>query len=78
MARRLSELGAQVVICSRKMDMLTKTAEEISAATGNPVYCVAADVRDPEAVRAAMDECEKFVGVPSIVINNGNGCSAYA
>ncbi|XP_045902056.1 2,4-dienoyl-CoA reductase [(3E)-enoyl-CoA-producing], mitochondrial-like [Micropterus dolomieu] len=37
MTTTLSQLGAQCVIASRKLDVLQKTAEEISRQTGNKV-----------------------------------------
>lgn len=73
MTTMLSQLGAQVVITSRKLPVLEKTAEEISGMTGNKVLAVAADVRDPESVKAAADRCEQEFGLPDIVINNAAG-----
>ena len=55
-AHTLSALGATVIICSRKLDVLTATAAAISGETGNAVHAVACDVRDPEAVARAVDE----------------------
>lgn len=37
------------------------------------VLAVAADVRDPESVKAAVDKCESEFGLPNIVINNAAG-----
>ncbi|XP_048576396.1 2,4-dienoyl-CoA reductase [(3E)-enoyl-CoA-producing], mitochondrial [Nematostella vectensis] len=73
MTQMLSKLGATVVITSRKLDVLQKTADEISGETGNKVIAVAADVRDPEQVKAAVDECVAKSGLPDIVINNAAG-----
>ncbi|XP_071957591.1 2,4-dienoyl-CoA reductase [(3E)-enoyl-CoA-producing], mitochondrial-like isoform X2 [Antedon mediterranea] len=73
MATTLSSLGAEVVIVSRKLDVLKKTAEEISSETGNKVHAFSADVRDPEAVKTAVDNCVATVGLPNIVINNAAG-----
>lgn len=73
MVKMLSERGATVVISSRKLDVLQNTAEEISRETGNQVLAVAADVRDPSQVTAAVDFCEKHCGLPDIVINNAAG-----
>ncbi|KAJ7376673.1 2,4-dienoyl-CoA reductase, mitochondrial [Desmophyllum pertusum] len=58
---------------TRKLDVLEKTAEEISKETGNKVLPVAADVRDPSQVAAAVDFCEKECGLPDIIINNAAG-----
>jgi len=73
MATTLSDLGAKVVISSRKLDVLKKTAEEISKKTGNEVFPISADVRDPDSVKAAVDACVSKVGLPTVVINNAAG-----
>lgn len=73
MATMLSRLGANVVIASRRLNVLQKTAEEITRETGNPVLPVAMDVRDPVAVAKAVDECVKTFHLPHIVINNAAG-----
>ncbi|XP_064611808.1 2,4-dienoyl-CoA reductase [(3E)-enoyl-CoA-producing], mitochondrial-like [Liolophura sinensis] len=73
MATVLSRLGAKVVISSRKQDVLDKTASEIAEETGSKVLGIAADVRDPIAVRAVVDRCVSEVGLPHIVINNAAG-----
>lgn len=70
----LSHLGATVVIASRRLDVLEKTANEISEATGNPVHPVQLNVRDGEAVTAAIDDIVSAAGkTPDIVVNNAAG-----
>ncbi|ESO98315.1 hypothetical protein LOTGIDRAFT_213936 [Lottia gigantea] len=69
----LSKLGANVVITSRSVDVLKKTAEEISKETGNKVLAVGADVRNQEAIKTALDKCESAFGLPNIIINNAAG-----
>ncbi|XP_075934478.1 2,4-dienoyl-CoA reductase [(3E)-enoyl-CoA-producing], mitochondrial [Anarhichas minor] len=73
MTTTLSKLGAQCVIASRKLDVLQKTAEEISSQTGNKVHVVQLDVRDPEAVSCCMDQVESLTGLPDVIINNAAG-----
>ena len=73
MANMLSRLGAQVVIASRKIAVLEKTAAEISQETGNRVLPVAMDVRDPESVKNGVDITIREFGLPDIVINNAAG-----
>jgi 2,4-dienoyl-CoA reductase len=74
MATRLSQLGAEVVITSRKQAVIDSTAAEISAETGNKVHAVSADVRDEEAVKAAVDSVLDLTGqLPAVVINNAAG-----
>ena len=58
MTTKLSELGCKVVISSRKMDVLSKTAKEISDVTGNEVFPVQCDVRDADSVKAMVDAIE--------------------
>ncbi|KAG7470015.1 hypothetical protein MATL_G00134780 [Megalops atlanticus] len=69
----LSTLGAECVIASRKLDVLQKTAEEISNQTGNKVHAVQCDVRDPASVTACVDELINVAGLPDVVINNAAG-----
>ncbi|CAN7986149.1 unnamed protein product [Ixodes pacificus] len=73
MTEMFAQLGANVAIVSRKQDVLDKTAREISDKTGRKILPVAADVRDPEAVAAAVDRCEKELGLPDMVVNNAAG-----
>ncbi|XP_065064162.1 2,4-dienoyl-CoA reductase [(3E)-enoyl-CoA-producing], mitochondrial-like [Rhopilema esculentum] len=73
MVKTLSALGAKVGIMSRRYDVLKKTADEISGETGNQVFAVQGDVRDPESVKAALDAVEAELGLPNIVINNAAG-----
>lgn len=73
MTTALSSLGASCVIASRKLDVLQKTAEEITAQTGNKVHAVQCDVRDPQAVAQCIDRMEELTGLPDVVINNAAG-----
>ncbi|OWF36471.1 2,4-dienoyl-CoA reductase, mitochondrial-like [Mizuhopecten yessoensis] len=73
MTTMLARLGAQVVITSRKIDVLEKTAAEISKETGSKVIAVAADVRKPETIEKAVDQCVAEFGLPHVVINNAAG-----
>uniref|UniRef100_A0A8C7E0C7 2,4-dienoyl CoA reductase 1, mitochondrial n=1 Tax=Oncorhynchus kisutch TaxID=8019 RepID=A0A8C7E0C7_ONCKI len=61
------------VIASRKLDVLKKTAEEITAQTGNKVHAVQCDVRDPKSIEAAVDQLVEVAGLPDVVINNAAG-----
>lgn len=73
MTHGLSCLGAKCVIASRKLDVLKKTAEEITAETGNKVLPLQCDVRDPVAVAQCLDHMEELTGLPDVVINNAAG-----
>ena len=54
MSTYLLELGANVVITSRKLDVLQKTATEMESKTGGKVLAVACDVRYPEQVEDVL------------------------
>ncbi|KAL0984867.1 hypothetical protein UPYG_G00149710 [Umbra pygmaea] len=73
MTSTLSALGAECVIASRKLDVLKKTAEEITSQTGNKVHAVQCDVRDPKSVEAAVGQLVEVAGLPDVVINNAAG-----
>ncbi|XP_046898447.1 2,4-dienoyl-CoA reductase, mitochondrial [Hypomesus transpacificus] len=73
MTATLSALGAECVIASRKLDVLKKTAEEITSQTGNKVHAVQCDVRDPKSIEAAVDQLVEVAGLPDVVINNAAG-----
>lgn len=55
MGRRFLELGAELIICGRKLDRLEATAAEMRKATGGTITPLACDVRDGAAVEALMD-----------------------
>ncbi|KAJ8291026.1 hypothetical protein GJAV_G00020550 [Gymnothorax javanicus] len=73
MTTTLSALGAKCVIASRKLDVLKQTAEEISNKTGNEVFAVQCDVRDPSSVKSCIDDLISVAGLPDVVINNAAG-----
>jgi NAD(P)-dependent dehydrogenase (short-subunit alcohol dehydrogenase family) len=73
MTERFSELGANVVITSRKLDVLKKTAEEISFKTGNPVTAIQSDVRKPFENEEVMRQAIEQFGKIDILVNNAAG-----
>jgi len=73
MGTYLSELGANLVITSRKMEVLEKTAEEINAQTGNPVLPLACDIRKYNEIEETIQKAEEKFGVINAVINNAAG-----
>lgn len=50
--------------------MLEGTAKEIRDLTGNPIFPVSADIRDPAVINSALDTIEKELGLPTVVVNN--------
>ncbi|XP_058034091.1 2,4-dienoyl-CoA reductase [(3E)-enoyl-CoA-producing], mitochondrial isoform X1 [Ahaetulla prasina] len=73
MTNTLSNLGAECVIASRKLDVLNQTAEEISSKTGNKVHAIQCDVKDPESVTNAVSRLIEVAGHPDVIINNAAG-----
>lgn len=73
MGKYFLELGANLVITSRKLDVLTKTAEELSAQTGGEVLPVACDVRKYEEVQNVIAKAEEAFGQIHAVLNNAAG-----
>lgn len=72
MARRFMELGAVPIICSRREDVLEKTAGELSAETGGRIEWQQLDIRDPQAVEAVIDTVWEN-GPVDTLINNAAG-----
>lgn len=73
MSSYFSLLGANVVITSRKLDVLEKTAVEIENITGNPVLSVVCDVRDIESVEGLYSQSVNRFGSVDILVNNAAG-----
>lgn len=71
-AEELAGLGAHVVLASRKPEHLDAGAEKIRAA-GGAVSTVAVDVRDPERVRAMMEQVVNDRGRIDLLVNNAAG-----
>ncbi len=67
------KLGANLVITSRKLDVLEKTAAEMATETGGQVLAVQCDVREYAQVEALLQKSiEKFGSVDSL-LNNAAG-----
>lgn len=73
MATYFSDLGAKVVITSRKLDVLSQTANEIESKTGNPVLAVSCDVRNIEDVERLYKESADAFGTVDVLVNNAAG-----
>lgn len=73
MGRYFLELGANLVIASRKKDVLDKTASELQAETGGKVLTVACDVRKYEEVEGVIKKAEEEFGQIHGVLNNAAG-----
>lgn len=67
------ELGANLVITSRKKEVLDKTAEELSKQTGAKVLAVPCDIRKYEEVENVIKTTEREFGQIHGVVNNAAG-----
>jgi NAD(P)-dependent dehydrogenase (short-subunit alcohol dehydrogenase family) len=72
MSHRFLELGANVVICGRREDVLEQTAEELTKETGAEIETIRCDVRMPDAVEAMMDRIWQKRPL-DILVNNAAG-----
>ena len=72
-AEALARHGADVAIVSRTAENLSPAAEQIAAATGRRCLPIPADVRQPEAVEAAVERTIQELGRVDIVVNNAAG-----
>lgn len=73
MSKYFLELGANVVITSRKMERLSVTADELAAETGGNVLPVACDVRKYETIEAMLDQAWERFGQVDALLNNAAG-----
>lgn len=69
MGRRFLALGAELVICGRKLDRLEASASEMRKETGGKVTTIACDVRDGAAVDSMMDAIWREAPI-DILVNN--------
>lgn len=72
MGMRFGELGAKIVITSRKQDVLDETAEEMRSA-GISVIPIAGDVRNPEEVDRVVQKTKDTFGTIDGLVNNAAG-----
>jgi peroxisomal 2,4-dienoyl-CoA reductase len=71
-AQLLGGLGAHVVIASRKQDHLDAAASTL-ASDGARVSTVSVDVRDPDRVKAMVEQVQHDAGRIDILVNNAAG-----
>jgi len=72
MATRFAELGADLIITSRRQNVIDETAEELRQ-HGGQVLAVSCDVREPDQVQHMVDETVKTFGKIDILLNNAAG-----
>lgn len=69
-ARALAGAGADVALLGRRAEAVESAAAEIAAASGRRSLAVAADVTDPEGVRAAVGRVRAELGRLDILVNS--------
>jgi NAD(P)-dependent dehydrogenase (short-subunit alcohol dehydrogenase family) len=67
------KLGANLVITSRKLDVLKQTAAEMEAETDGKVLAIACDVRKYDEVEKMLQETIKTFGRVDVLLNNAAG-----
>jgi NAD(P)-dependent dehydrogenase (short-subunit alcohol dehydrogenase family) len=71
-ALRFAALGAKVAVLGRRPEPLQATADAIRA-KGGVAAAVPCDIRDPEAVKRALDQVESELGPANQLVNNAAG-----
>ena len=73
-ARAIASEGAKVTIAARRTEELERAAARLCDETGNDnVLAVAADLSDPEDIRAVVEQTRERWGRIDIVVNNLGG-----
>ncbi len=73
MATYFLQLGANVVICSRRMEVLETTASELRELTKGNILPVVCDVRKTEQIENVISEAIKQFGSVDGLVNNSAG-----
>ena len=68
-AEALSDVGANIVVCSRKLEACEQTKQEIEA-KGGKALAFACDITKPEDVEHVVEETIKAFGAIDILVNN--------
>ena len=69
MGRRFVELGAELIICGRRLELLEATAAQMRSEFGGKVSVVRCDIRDGGAVEAMMDALWREAPL-DVLVNN--------
>ncbi len=73
MSKYFLQLGANVVIASRKLDVIQTAANELMAETGGQVLAVECDVRDYASVERTIAVTLERFGRLDVLLNNAAG-----
>jgi NAD(P)-dependent dehydrogenase (short-subunit alcohol dehydrogenase family) len=69
MGQRFVELGAELIICGRRTDLLEQTAGRLRGDPGGSVSAIRCDIRDASAVEAMMDAIWRDAPL-DVLVNN--------
>jgi NAD(P)-dependent dehydrogenase (short-subunit alcohol dehydrogenase family) len=69
MGRRFVELGAELIICGRRLELLEATAAQLRDDPGGKVSAVQCDIRDGASVEAMMDMIWRTAPL-DVLVNN--------
>ena len=69
MGRRFVELGAELIICGRRLELLEATAAQMRDELGGKVAVSRCDIRDGAAVDAMMDQIWRDAPI-DVLVNN--------
>lgn len=69
MGRRFVELGAELIICGRRAELLETTAAQLRSDPGGKVAAIKCDIRDGAAVEAMLDTIWRD-GPIDVLVNN--------
>ena len=72
-AHTLAEEGADVMICSRSEERITRARDDIVETTGARVGAVAADLSEQSGCQAAVDATREAYGRVDILVTNTGG-----
>jgi len=73
MGEYLLSLGANLVICGRRREVIEKAATEMAEASGGQTLGIPCDVRQPEQVEAMFEAATQRFGVIHGLVNNAAG-----
>jgi NAD(P)-dependent dehydrogenase (short-subunit alcohol dehydrogenase family) len=69
MGRRFIELGAELIICGRRLELLEATAARLRDDLGGKVSAIRCDIRDGASVEAMMDAIWRVAPL-DVLVNN--------
>ncbi len=69
MGRRFVELGAELIICGRRLELLEATAARMRSELGGKVGVIGCDIRDSAAVDAMMEQIWREAPI-DVLVNN--------